>query len=76
MNKYISINKNNLIKQFCIAFLAICFFQLTACSKFLDKQPQTVIPAENYYNTEAQLNTALTGLYTTLASDNLYAYSI
>ena len=76
MNFFTLKDKNNLKIQFCIILLSVGLIQLTGCSKFLDKQPLTVIPTDNYYNTEAQLNTALTGIYTTLASDNMYAYSL
>ncbi len=57
-----------------VVIIVLC--QITACNKFLDKQPQTVVPVENYYNTETQLNSALTGVYVTLTSDNLYAYAL
>jgi len=76
MTKLKLMNIDKLKTGACHLLLLVGLLQFASCNKFLDKQPQTVIPVENYYKTEAQLNSALTGVYVTLASDNLFAYSI
>lgn len=48
----------------------------TGCNSFLDTKPSDFYTPEEYYNTEAQLNTALTGVYDPLGSSELYSYNI
>lgn len=57
-------------------WVATCLISFSACKKSLDKQPESVIPVKDYYKTEAQLNAALTGVYTMMTTENLYAYAI
>lgn len=45
---------------------------LGSCKKFLATQPKDFISQENYYETEEQLNAALTGVYNALRNTNLY----
>lgn len=57
-----------------ISLLAICFLiGASSCKKFLDTNPKDFISPKNYYETEEQLNTALTGVYFTLANQSLYS---
>jgi hypothetical protein len=67
---------NKTIKWGFRLLLAGLFIQLTACNKFLDTQPQNVTPTSNFYATAAQLNSALTGVYTILTTENLYGDAI
>lgn len=53
----------------------------SACNKFLDTKPQDFVTPENYYNTEADLDRALNGVYNRLIdnfgrmySRGLYSY--
>ena len=46
---------------------------VTSCSKFLDTVPKDTITSLNYYETEQQLNSALTGVFQTLTK--IYAHS-
>lgn len=43
-----------------------------SCKKFLDTKPQDSLTPVNYYQTEAQLNAALAGVYDILGSANVY----
>jgi hypothetical protein len=49
---------------------------LSSCKKMLDTKPQDFISPENYYETEAQLKTALNGVYAILGSNGLYGNSM
>ena len=44
----------------------------TSCEKFLDTKPTDTLSPNYYYNTEAQMNAALTGAYDPLSSESLY----
>lgn len=44
---------------------AIITISLSSCSGFLDVEPKDSLAPEQYYNTEAELQTALTGVYST-----------
>lgn len=54
-----------------LACLAIA--GLTSCKKFLDTKPTDFYSTDNYYNTEAQLQQALNGVYGDLMRPELYA---
>jgi starch-binding outer membrane protein, SusD/RagB family len=53
-----------------IAFL-ILLVSFSSCEKFLTANPKDSVTTENYYETEAQLNTALAGVYQVMK--NIYA---
>lgn len=56
-----------------ILILAISFFcMLSSCKKMLDKAPIDTLSPENYYDTEAQMNSALAGVYDILGSRTTY----
>jgi starch-binding outer membrane protein, SusD/RagB family len=60
------------MKRICIiACMAIA--GLTSCNKFLDTKPTDFYSNENYYNTEAQVQQALNGVYSNLMRPELYA---
>ncbi len=46
-----------------------------SCDKYLDTTPQDFISPENYYNTEAEANSALYGLYTVFNDNGNGLYS-
>lgn len=52
--------------------MLFCITGITSCKKFLDTKPADFINPKDYYNTEAQLNTALNGVYATWANGGLY----
>jgi hypothetical protein len=57
-------------------FLLFFFFiGMVSCKKVLDTTPTAFITPVNYYNTAADLQTALNGVYQELASGGLYAVS-
>lgn len=60
------------MKKIFILIMALLFTGFSSCKKFLDTSPTDFLSPKNYYETEAQLNTALNGVYFTLAHQNLY----
>ena len=56
--------KNTILLSLCILFLASC--------SLLDTEPQDFVTPSNYYNNETEMNTALNGVYATLANTTLY----
>ncbi|HEY0668659.1 MAG TPA: RagB/SusD family nutrient uptake outer membrane protein [Sphingobacteriaceae bacterium] len=60
--------------KYIIYFLMlVAFVSTSSCKKFLDQEPQDFISPVNYYQTEAQLNLALNGVYSPLYSKDMYA---
>ncbi|SDJ99840.1 Starch-binding associating with outer membrane [Pedobacter sp. ok626] len=55
-----------------LIIMLLVIITLASCKKFLDTSPSDFLSPKNYYETETQLNTGLTGVYVTLASQNLY----
>lgn len=53
------------MKKFTI-ILFLCCWSMTSCKKFLDTKPVDFVSPETYYNTEADLNKALYGVYNRL----------
>lgn len=60
------------MKSFYIFLLAGALLILGSCKKFLDTQPSDFLAPETYYNSEKELNYALTGIYDVLGSADLY----
>ena len=52
--------------------LLTCAIGFSSCNKFLDTPPKNFTAGGDYFSTADQLNSALTGVYQTLASNNLY----
>ncbi len=67
-----NIKYQKMFRSFSSILLLSSFLLLVGCNKFLDTQPQNVTPVSDYYSTVAQINSALTGVYSVLASPNLY----
>lgn len=54
-------------------FLIICVLtSICSCKKYLQTTPQDSISPQNYYETEAQLNLALAGVYDVLGKSTTY----
>jgi hypothetical protein len=51
---------------------ALLLLSVSSCKKFLDREPQDFLDPEAYYETEAQLNYALNGIYDVLGNSSLY----
>jgi hypothetical protein len=56
-------------------FALAAVVMLSSCKKFLDTKPEDGATAENYYNTEADLNRALNGVYNRLIDNFGRMYS-
>src|SRR6476469_2553472 len=52
--------------------IVLTVLSLNACSDFLDTKPKDFVSPINYYETEAQLNTALNAIYDPLGNAALY----
>lgn len=59
------------MKRILIIFF-VSAFALSSCKKFLDVKPTDSLAPANYYNTEADINAALTGVYDVLAKTATY----
>lgn len=57
--------------KYIVSFLCIAAMT-SSCEKFLDTKPTDSLSPEFYYATEAQINTALTGVYDILGDQSLY----
>src|SRR6186713_3078301 len=55
-----------------IFFALLSLTGLFSCKKILDTTPSDFIAPEFYFNTETDLNTALTGVYDALQRGNMY----
>ena len=60
------------MKYIQIYLLIIGSLTAGSCKKFLDTKPQDFVSPEFYYTTEAQLNTALNGVYDMLGKQAIY----
>ena len=61
----------NIMRKTIYLLIFAIAFSLNSCD-FLDKDSQDIILVEKYYETEEELNTALRGVYSTLADSYLY----
>lgn len=64
------------MKSFYIYILAFALLSLGSCKKFLDTEPSDFLAPGTYYNSEKELNYALTGVYDILGSADLYGDNI
>ncbi len=63
----------NKINKYSIKLLwIVVLVNLCSCKKFLATEPKDFIAQENYYETEEQLDAALTGVYSTLKNSAAY----
>jgi hypothetical protein len=63
------------IKKYILLLCLLCVSTFSACNKFLDTQPEDFVTPENYYNTEADLERALNGVYNRLIDNFGRMYS-
>ncbi|MBK0384163.1 RagB/SusD family nutrient uptake outer membrane protein [Pedobacter sp. SD-b] len=61
------------MKNKIIIILIFLSLQSISCKKFLELTPKDFISPENYFTSEASLNTALTGVYDILGRSELYS---
>lgn len=59
------------MKSISYIFILISMVVVSACSDFLNKVPYSLTP-ETYFNTEDQLQTFLTGVYSPVMQENFY----
>ena len=66
--------KNNYMNTFLKIIIGLLFISVVAvsCKKLLDTKPADFIASDQYFNTEANLNTALGGVYSALAQDGTF----
>lgn len=60
------------MKRYNILFLIFSLLSLNSCKKFLDTAPLDSLSPLNYYETEAQLRSALAGVYDRMARSQTY----
>lgn len=61
--------------QFITAALVLILMGTPGCSKFLDKQP-TFVVKDNYYATEADVMSGLTGIYDIMGREEVYGSNL
>lgn len=64
------------MKRIIISMIVLLSIGATSCKKFLDTKATDFAVPEQYYNTEQQLNEALAGVYSSLASGSTYGYNM
>ncbi|WP_255406506.1 RagB/SusD family nutrient uptake outer membrane protein [Prevotella sp. KH2C16] len=64
-------NKNYMIMSFSVAVLSM--LMLSSCSDWFDVSPKTDLEAGELFDTENGFQSALTGIYLTMATTNAYA---
>lgn len=70
-------NLNHISKRAIYSIVLLTMLMMGAgCEKFLDKTPLDFISPENSFNTEADLNAALTGVYDILGKEEMYGSNI
>ncbi len=63
------------MKRILVLFF-ISVFALSSCKKFLDTKPTDSLAPANYYNTESDINAAVTGIYDVLGKNATYGRSL
>lgn len=75
-----SLNKNleKMKKQFktYLSLLIFIGFLSTSCQDFLDEEPQSTWGVNDFYSTQIEAEIALAGIYSNLASDEIYGQSL
>ncbi|SFG60918.1 SusD family protein [Prevotella sp. KH2C16] len=66
-----NMNKNYMIMSFSVAVLSM--LMLSSCSDWFDVSPKTDLEAGELFDTENGFQSALTGIYLTMATTNAYA---
>lgn len=59
-----------------LLYLLPVLLMLASCKKFLDTKPTDSLSPVNYFSTEAELNTALAGVYDPLGTEDLYGNNV
>lgn len=61
-----------MMKKIFYFFIALIYFPLSSCKKYLDVEPTDSLSPVNYYSTETELENALTGVYDPLGKEAMY----
>jgi hypothetical protein len=69
----IQLNKYPRMKLIYCCILAVILVATGSCNKILDTTPQDFISPVNYYNSEKDLESALTGVYDRLGDNRMYS---
>lgn len=64
------------MKYFTYILLLVAIVGMASCKKFLNTKPTDTLAPEYYYSTEAQLNTALIGVYDALSYESTYGNNL
>lgn len=62
------------MKKYCLSICTLCLLAISACSNFLELEPDNQINQNNFYKTEEDFETSMVGIYATLR--DLYARDI
>lgn len=60
------------MKKIIYILIAIIYFPISSCKKFLELTPTDFLSPINYYSTETELENALTGVYDPLGKEAMY----
>ena len=58
-----------------LAFLFLTFYSFTSCSDFLEPEPRSFFVDETFYSTQDEVELAINGIYSQLATDALYGWN-
>lgn len=64
------------MKSFYILFLTFTMLTLGSCKKFLETEPSDFLAPSTYFNSEKELDYALTGVYDVLGNSALYGDNV
>ncbi|WP_316811840.1 RagB/SusD family nutrient uptake outer membrane protein [Pedobacter heparinus] len=64
------------MKSFYILFLTITLLTLGSCKKFLETEPSDFLAPSTYFNSEKEIDYALTGVYDVLGNSALYGDNV
>lgn len=64
------------MKSFYILLLTFMLLTLASCKKFLETEPSDFLAPSTYFNSEKELNYALTGVYDVLGNSALYGDNV
>lgn len=63
--------KNYLYTLMTTVIMSICFV-LSSCNEFLEEDPRDLLAPDNFFNSDAEANAAVNGLYNDFSDNNLY----
>ena len=65
--KKFELNNRNIMKNFNYKFTALILLMASfiSCDSFLEEEPRDIVSPSNFFNTSAEVESAVNGLYTT-----------